>query len=1049
MSGISSGVGLVTGIDTASLIDQLISFERRPIETLQTRVQNIDLRRAAFLELSAQLLSIRNSVSNFDKPSFFRTFSATSSQEAVATATASENALPSSTTFRVRSLVASNSLISRGFADTERTPVGAGSITIEVGNGRVNSGTDLDTLNGGTGVGRGSIRITDRSGASTEIDLSTAQTLDDILRTINNETEINVRARVTGIPTVDFAGNQLLGDRVIIEDLSGGTGDLIIADIGGGRIAADLGIAASVAAGRIDGRDLVRLTNATPTSLLNDGNGVGGIGGVVAKQDLTFTSTTEGSFDVSLSSFMNDPTDLRMLNSGAGVRLGLIRITDRAGNSVDVDLRDLESQAVVTVGDIKDRINNAAQAAGVGVTLGSSASSGTNGDRNIFLVTDESTPGTDQAGTLKIEDLDGFLAADLGIANETEESSFGGRNVFSVSNLGDVIRAINFAEGNSFVRAEISDDGNGIVLTAQGFGNEVTVTAAVDSEGEVVSTAARDLGLLGATFSSSAGAFRSRPLIAGLNTVLLQTLNGGQGVTAGEISITDRNGTSATIDLSTARTLQDVIDLINADGSTSLTAAVNLGGTGLQLTDASNGVGSIQISDVSGTLATDLGLAGVHAPSVGSVVDGGNAQRQYINENTLLSALNLGRGVSEGSIQITKAGGAVVTIDLSSARTVGAVIDRLTKVGVSARINDTGDGILVTDDSTGEGTFTIEDVDGGSTALDLRIAGTARTGATTIDGSFETRVEISANDTLRDVARKISDAGAGVSASVLNDGSAVSPFSLTLTSETVGRRGQLTIDTGSLDLGLQTLSRAQDAVVTIGNANGGTRLITSSSNTLENVVEGVTFDLLSTSNEDVTINVAQDVDAIVDSVQLFVDQYNSTIDKIAEGDSFDDETFVRGPLFGDSTVDQVQSRLRRAILGEIQGVDAAFSRPFSVGLRLVAGGRLDFNEDVFRDAYEQSPEKVEEMFTRKETGFGAVLQDSLDEMTEDLDGLLARKDALLEDQQDLLTDRIDQLNVLIEAKRARLEAQFVALESTIAGLQNQQTSLSTLQAQLG
>ena len=237
--------------------------------------------------------------------------------------------------------------------------------------------------------------------------------------------------------------------------------------------------------------------------------------------------------------------------------------------------------------------------------------------------------------------------------------------------------------------------------------------------------------------------------------------------------------------------------------------------------------------------------------------------------------------------------------------------------------------------------------------------------------------------------------------------------------------------------------------MTIGNADGGTRLITSSSNTLDNVVDGVTFDLLATSKEDVTINVAQDVDSIVSGIQLFVDQYNSTLDKIAEGDSFDTETFVRGPLFGDSTVDQVQSRLRSALVGQVQGVDASFSRPVNVGLRLGAGGKLEFNEDVFRTALQESPEKVVDFFTHKDTGFGKTIQDTLDAMTKDVDGLLARKDTLLGDQQDLLNKRIDQLNVLIDAKRARLEAQFVALESTIAGLQNQQTSLGVLQSQLG
>jgi len=427
MSGISSGIGLVTGIDSSSLIDQLIALESRPIQNLQSRMQEIDVRRTAFLQLSAQLLAIRNSVTNFNKSSLFRRFSATSSNEQVVTATAGENALPSTTTFRVRSLVASHSLISRGFTSADNAPVGAGTITFEIGQGRVNAGTDLDVLNGGDGVGRGLIRITDRSGASAEIDLTTALTVDDVLRSINSETGIHVRARVTGIPTYDFAGNQILGDRIVLEDVSGGAGNLIITDVGGGTAAVDLGIAANVAADRIDGHDLIRLANSTPLTLLNDGNGIGGAGGVLTKKDLTFTSTTEGSFQVSLSSYVDDATNLGILNAGAGVRLGVIRITDRTGKSVDVDLRDLIPGQTATLGEVKKRINQAAQDAGVAVSITTVNASSDAGDRNHLIVSDASELPEGETGTLKIEDVEGFAAADLGIAGVTEEKDLRGR----------------------------------------------------------------------------------------------------------------------------------------------------------------------------------------------------------------------------------------------------------------------------------------------------------------------------------------------------------------------------------------------------------------------------------------------------------------------------------------------------------------------------------------------------------------------------------------------------------------------------------------------
>ena len=174
---------------------------------------------------SAQVLAVQNAIANFGKLSFFRKFNAASSNENILNAVAGEDAVVGSTTFRVHSLVSNHVVASRGFADADRTPVGVGTISIEIGNGQVNRPTELSELNGGRGVRRGVITITDRSGASADIDLSQAFTLDDVLNTINTNTKINVRASVTGV-----ASNEASGDRLVIEDLSGGTDNLILAD---------------------------------------------------------------------------------------------------------------------------------------------------------------------------------------------------------------------------------------------------------------------------------------------------------------------------------------------------------------------------------------------------------------------------------------------------------------------------------------------------------------------------------------------------------------------------------------------------------------------------------------------------------------------------------------------------------------------------------------------------------------------------------------------------------------------------------------------------
>lgn len=1031
MSGISSGIGLISGINTTQLIDQLIAIEARPVQALQARVQAIDTQKAAILALSAKLLALKDAVSTFDRPSFFRRFSATSSNEQVATATARASANPGAQTFRVLALATNHTVLSRGFASADRTPIGVGTLSIELGRGRVDPPTVLSSLNNGRGVGRGIISITDRSGAKTNVDLSRAYTVEDVLSAINNTTGIAVHARVTGLD-----GNGESGDRLVIEDLSGGTGSFTIVDQTGGTIAAGLGIAQSVAAARIDGSDLVRLDSATLLSTLNDGNGVGRVGQGAAQDDLIF-ETTYGTFGVSLKDTLapgtatNSTVDLRALNGGHGARLGVIRITDRAGKSVDIDLGGAPVP-LRTVEDVRAYVNQQASAAGVGISL--------TAVNSHLQITDSTGVTGVTAKNLRVEDVSGFAAADLGIAGNVAETSISGRDIYSVTTLGDAINAINYAEGNAgFVQARISDDGKGIAITALGLDNAVTVKSGA------ASTAARDLGLDNANVATG-GTFSSRRLIAGLNTVLLHSLAGGDGVIAGQVNVTNSANQTSTLDFSAAGTLQDVLDIINANPTGGLRAGINSARNGIQLADTAGGNNPLIVTDGAGNIAAELGLEGTFDVTSGPI-RGKNVQLQYVSTQTLLKDLNNGQELSPGRFRINTASGAVITVNTSSnTQTVGQLIEAINLVGggnITARINDTGDGILIADATSGSQKLKIEDIEGGTIAKTLRLAGEAKTGQNFIDGSFEIRIDVGAGETLRTLAGRLNSAGQPFSATVLQSGVGSTPYSLSVTSQQSGRRGELLIDAQGFDLGFETIARPEDALISVGGSAAGGLLVANSSNTFDDILEGVKLDVLNTSDDPVTINVAQDVDDIVASVKRFVDLYNDVQGELDDAASFNSETLERGPLFGDTTVGTIRTRLSRLALQPFAG-GGAVSRLFSIGIRVGANNGLVFDETEFRDAYAAAPEEVERFFSAEANGFGDVVKAAFDDLTRSADGVIARKEEQLNNQQDLLTDRIGRLNILLAGKRSRLERQFASLESSLAALQDQQNSLTAL-----
>ena len=477
-----------------------------------------------------------------------------------------------------------------------------------------------------------------------------------------------------------------------------------------------------------------------------------------------------------------------------------------------------------TVRDVLDSINDAAVSVVASIA----------GDS--FVLTDVSAG----SGVLRVEEVGGAVASDLGLLGSVTGSVRTGSQVMSLidstslevlnegngvgrnngndvrftlrdgttidvdlsnsARITDVIGAINSATGNTGdLVARIAADGKRLELVDQTGSNGTFSVAAVGT-----SRAAEDLGLVGSVTGSGASEVLTGARIqSGLDTVLLSQLAGGDGIGLGTISITDRTGASASIALTGTETLEDVIGAINGAGI-SVVAALDTRGTGLRIEDTSGSTTSnLVITDVSGTSAADLGISTAPTGIASSVRDGENLLLQFISEQTRLEGL----GVGPGRIEIIDSNGARATVDLTQADDilVEDVIGEINGafVSVSARINDRGDGIIVEDTGGGAQLLSINDLDGGSTAEALGLLGTAAGVGTTnrIDGSRTLVVSIGTGDTLEDVQETINNAGASLSASILDTGSSVDPFRLAITSGEAGRAGSPGVGAKSSHLG--------------------------------------------------------------------------------------------------------------------------------------------------------------------------------------------------------------------------------------------------------
>jgi flagellin-like hook-associated protein FlgL len=200
----------------------------------------------------------------------------------------------------------------------------------------------------------------------------------------------------------------------------------------------------------------------------------------------------------------------------------------------------------------------------------------------------------------------------------------------------------------------------------------------------------------------------------------LEGLREGEGISAGAVQITDRGGNTATVDLSTALTVGDVIDRLSGAAGVNVTAAINTAGTGITVTD-DNAVAlrNLTIAEVgTGTTASDLGLL---ADRPGAVVGGPLAP--LVSATTPLSALHGGRGATLTRLHIVN-GTTEAEVDLRTAQTVGEVLAAINASGtnVTARINAAGTALEVRSQDAATVAIVTE-VEGGTTATDLGIQG--------------------------------------------------------------------------------------------------------------------------------------------------------------------------------------------------------------------------------------------------------------------------------------------------------------------------------------
>lgn len=670
MGRIQSNIGLTTGIDIQGTVDKLMAISQQPVDRLKTRIQSFKSQQVVVNELTALVIGIQLQTDKLGKVSGLTSLTSASSKTDVVSVTSSGT--PSVGSYSVQTIQTAQT------ATASSTPFTSASDTLQAGDfvvrtgGFVDSSSSIDDLRGGTGVSRGKIRITDRSGASREIDLRFAATTDDLLKTINNTTGLRVNAKT-------------VGDRIVLSDLTGqSVSNLIVEDVGEGHTAVDLGLSGvNVAANSATGDDIVFVGNNTRLSTLRDNRGLAFTSG----NDISLTLKDGTTLNIDVNATKTPATVNQLLTTINAANSSKLEAKIKSdGTGLELIDKTTGSGTFAATGKLADQLGFTGVDGASGTISGSRIQSTLQGP---LLSTLKGGQGVGTPGLISITNR-------AGVSSSIDLSG-------SVS-LRDVIDKIN--AGSTGVTASLNKSRTGIVLqdvTGSTSSNLIVTNGDSNNSAtnlKIAVNAAKssvDSDSLGLQYISEATS--------------LASLNQGRGVRLGSFTITNAAGTKSAVNLSqiNASSVGDVIKAIN-DTAINVTARLNDNGDGVVLVDTSGGTGTLTVEDsLSSNAALDLGIRGSGKTLTGPArqeIDGSQTFKLTLTGTETLTEVVAKINDSKGPLtaSILTSGPASVRVLFTSRASgeIGRVVAEGENVGLTVNSSGIGRDAIISVGSAGD-----------------------------------------------------------------------------------------------------------------------------------------------------------------------------------------------------------------------------------------------------------------------------------------------------------------------------------------------------------
>jgi len=310
----------------------------------------------------------------------------------------------------------------------------------------------------------------------------------------------------------------------------------------------------------------------------------------------------------------------------------------------------------------------------------------------------------------------------------------------------------------------------------------------------------------------------------------------------------------------------------------------------------------------------------------------------------------------------------------------------------------------------------------------------ARSGTVSIRGTDGVARDIFidlSTDSLQDVADRINEAGiTGVTASMDTtpaDGTTVYSLRLSnVASSDLADDSNVLRAMGLLsDAARTVIQKGKDAVYTIDGTT-----ITSSSNTVTGVINGITLTLSGTymsEDKPIILEIAKDYSAVSSQLSTLISNINDALSFITKQNAYSsDSSDTASVLIGNSTLSRIKQTITSVIFGTVRG-NSTYTTLKSIGISVGSNGSLAIDTDVFAVALSDNPAEA----INAVRSFSANVCDALNVYVDPITGTLISLQNTINARIDQLTKQIGAVTERCNKQASILSARFSALETLI------------------